>query len=507
MSEEMNDALKEKFRPEADPSIEKEIDAALGGMSLDQLYDAAHQQQPVRQAPASATESDQPAPKNMRHGRIAKIGRDDVFVDLGGKSQGIAPLEQFDQVKIGDEFDFHVDRYDEREGLLILSRQGFMASNVSWETLEVGQIIEGMVSGMNKGGLEMTIKGMRAFMPSGQVDTVFHKDISIFLGQKLKVEVQQFDARKKNLIVSHRNIVEREEEEARLKMLAELAEGQVRRGRVRNVMDFGAFIDLGGMDGLLHISEMSHRRLKHPSELLKVGDMVDVKIIKLDKETKKLSLSLKQALADPWVDAAQRYPVGTTLTGRVARVEGFGAFVEAEEGVEGLLPVSEISYQRIRHPSDVMKEGETIKVVVLSIEPAAKRMTFSMKQAGPDPWAEVEGKFPQDSVVAGKVTRVVEFGAFVELEAGLEGLVHISEISKDRVRTAADAVKPGQDVKVRVLEIDKPKRRIALSIRRAEEPTPVPVAAPAPEISTSAKKKKRPELRGGLDFGGLASNK
>jgi small subunit ribosomal protein S1 len=485
------DQYKEKFRPETDASLDKEVEAALSGVSVEQLYgfDQPKPEAPVSQQPAQPT-------GGVRKGKVVNIRRDDVFVDLGGKSQGVAPLTHFDTVKIGDEFEFTVDRYDEREGLLILSRKGVVSTNVSWETLEIGQVIEGTVTGMNKGGLELDVKGMRAFMPSGQVDLYFMKDISVFLGQRIPAEVMQFDRSAKNLIVSRRALLERHKEEARQKLMAELAEGQTRRGVVRSVMDYGAFVDLGGVDGLLHVSEMSHRRGRHPSEFVKVADLVDVKIIKLDKESGKLSLSLKQAMPDPWANVETRYPVGTTVTGRVTRIEPFGAFIEVEEGLEGLLPVSEMSWQRIRHPSDVVKVGDTIKLVVISLDPGHQRMSFSLKQAGPDPWSQVKEKYAVDTVVPGKVTRVVDFGAFVELEPGLEGLVHISELAPHRVKTAGDVVKPGQDVQVRVLEIDKEARRISLSIRRATEPTPV--AAPVP--ATSAKKKKKSELRGGLDW-------
>ena len=265
-------------------------------------------------------------------------------------------------------------------------------------------------------------------------------------------------------------------------------------------MDFGAFVDLGGADGLLHVSEMSHRRGVNPGDIVKVGDVVDVKIIKLDKETGKMSLSLKQAMPDPWVGAETHYATGSALTGRVTKVENFGAFIEVEEGIEGLLPVSEMSWQRIRHPSDVVKVGDTIKLVVLSLDPVNKKMSFSLKQAGPDPWATVKDRYAQDMVVTGTVTRVVDFGAFVELEPGLEGLVHISELAANRVRAASDVVKPGDEVKVRVLEVDREARRVSLSIRRAVEmEKPATAAAPAAGAAPAApvKKKKRPELRGG----------
>ena len=491
------DAYKEKFRPDADAALDREIEAALGGMSIDSLLEADEPPKPAG-APQQRGGGGG-GRRGPRMGRIISVQKDHAFVDLGGKDQGIVPMQQFEQEPVvGQEMEFLVERYDASEGLLILNRKGALTQNVSWESLEIGQLVEGEVTGMNKGGLELKVKSMRAFMPAGQVDLVFHKDISVFIGQRLQAEVTQFDREKKNLIVSRRNILEREKEQAREKMMEEIAEGQVRRGTVRSVMDYGAFVDLGGLDGLLHVSEMSHRRIRNPNEAVKVGDVVDVKIVKIDKETGKIGLSLKQAMADPWIDAAGRYAPGTTLTARVARVEAFGAFLEAEEGIEGLLPVSEMSWQRIKHPSDIVREGDTIKVVVLQIDPVAHRLSFSLKQAGPDPWAAVNDRYATHMVVSGKVTRVADFGAFVELEPGLEGLVHISELSNQRVRTPGDVVKPGQDVRVRILEIDKDKRRIALSVKRADETAAVEV--PAAAAATPEKKKKRPQLRGGLDF-------
>ncbi len=499
MANPQGDPYKEKFRSD-DAALDREVEAALGGMSVDELYEF-NKPQPTASTGAR-TSAAQLAQKGMRRGRVVRIDRDDVFVDFGGKSQGIASLLQFEEPPaIGQEIDFSVDRYDEREGLLILSRKGAAATHVTWENLEVGQVVEGTVSGMNKGGLELDVKGMRGFMPAGQVDLYFQKDISSFIGQKMLAEVTQFERESRNLILSRRNVLEREREEARQKLLEELAEGQTRRGTVRNVTDFGAFIDLGGVDGLLHVSEMSYRRGRKPAEFVEVGDVVDVKILKLDKEAGKLSLSLKQSMADPWLNAEIKFPAGTALTGRVTRIEPFGAFVEVEEGLEGLLPVSEMSWQRIRHPSDIVKEDDLLKLVVISLDPTQRRMSLSLKQAGPDPWVSAKERYAVDSVVDGTVTRVVEFGAFIELEPGLEGLVHISELAEQRVRAASDVVKPGQAVRVRVLEVDKEARRIGLSIRKAFEPAPPTAPTPAETARAEAKKKKkRPELRGGLDW-------
>jgi small subunit ribosomal protein S1 len=240
---------------------------------------------------------------------------------------------------------------------------------------------------------------------------------------------------------------------------------------------------------------MSFKRGVKPSDLVKVGDVLDVKIIKYDREAGKMSLSLKQARGiDPWLDAATKYAVGTQITGRVTRVESFGAFIEVEEGLEGLLPVSEMSWQRIKTPSDVVKEGDTLRLVVISVDPAAKRMSFSLKQAGPDPWKTANERYATDMVVPGTVTRIVDFGAFVELEPGLEGLVHVSELSDQRVRSPGDVVKLGQQVNVRVLELEASNRRVSLSIKSAYV-MPTPAATPEP-----AKKKKKVQLRGGLDF-------
>lgn len=483
------DEYKQKFRP-GDDKLDRDVDAALGDLSLDKLYGFDKPEPPKEDATVR---------KGPKKGRIISVDpvKDEVFVDFGGKSQGIAPFSQFEtEPKVGDELEFSVERYDPDEGLLILNKKGAAASNVSWESLEVGQIVEGVVTGMNKGGLELQVKSMRAFMPAGQVDLYFNKDLSVFLGQKFTCEVTQFDAHAKNLIVSRRNVMEREKEEAKTKMLEEIAEGQVRKGTVRNVMDFGAFVDLGGMDGLIHVSELSFKRGIKPSDVVKPGDVVDVKILKFDRNTGKLSLSLKQLGPDPWEHAAERYSVGAQVTGRVAKVESFGAFIEVEQGIEGLLPVSELSYTRVKHPSDIVKEGDTLRLVVLSMDPVAKKLSFSLKQAGPDPWKTVSERYATDMVVSGTVTRVVDFGAFVELEAGLEGLVHISELADHRVKSAGVVVKEGQQVRVKVLEIDAQSRRISLSLKRAVEPE-----IPATPVTAPSKPKKKQQLKGGLDWG------
>jgi small subunit ribosomal protein S1 len=369
-----DDPYKQKFRPDVDAKLDAQVDAALSGISMEELYGFN-----------KPTAGEGAAEKGVRRGRIVSIGKEDVFVDFGGKSQGVVPLVQFqDPPKVGQDMEFNVERYDAAEGLLVLSCKGSAAANVSWETLEVGQIVEATVTGVNKGGLELTVKTMRAFMPAGQVDIYHVPDLSQFINQKMTAEVTAFDRQGRNIVLSRRTVLERQRQEQKQKLMEELAEGQVRRGIVRNVMDFGAFVDLGGVDGLLHVSEISFRRVSNAGEVVKIGDVVDVKILKIDRETGRLSLSLKQARGvDPWTDAATRYTPGGQITGRVTKIESFGAFIEVEEGIEGLLPISEISHRRIKSPSEVLKEGDTVGLVVLSVDPAARRMSFSLKQAAP----------------------------------------------------------------------------------------------------------------------------
>jgi small subunit ribosomal protein S1 len=382
---------KAKFRPGGKDAVDAQVDSILDGLSDDELYGAPKETS---------------TPGGVKMGRVVSIGDDEVFVDLGGKSQGVAALDQFEGIPdIGAMLEFQIERYDKHEGLLILRRKGAAASDVSWETLEVGQTVEGTVTGVNKGGLELDVKGMRAFMPAGQVEIFHVPDLNQFLNQKLTAEVTQVERAGKNIVLSRRNLLEKERAEQKKKLLEELAPEQIRRGTVRAIMDFGAFVDLGGVDGLLHVSELSYRRVRNVSELVKVGDVLDVKIMKIDREAGKISLSLKQARGvDPWSTAAERYAIGAQLTGRVTKIEPFGAFIEVEEGIEGLLPISEMSNQRIKHPSDICKVGDTIRLMVLSIDPVARRLSFSHRQA----WKEEEAAAAETEAAAPVKKRKVQ---------------------------------------------------------------------------------------------------
>jgi small subunit ribosomal protein S1 len=468
--------------------VDREVEEALASMPPDELAMLAVP------APERVT------PGQCCSGTIVKISGEDVFVDLGGRAEGIVPLQQFDQPpELGSTIELQVERFDSQSGAVILSREGAI-KQVAWDQLRVGDAVEGRVTGMVKGGLELDLKGIPAFMPASQCDVQRMRDISVLIGQTLQCTVLEIDRRNRRLLVSRRKFLERQLAEAREALLNELEVGQVRPGTVVNVTDYGAFVELGGgVHGLVHISDLSYMRFHHPSEVVQPGQGVEVKVLKISREKGKISLGLKQVAPDPWNYVGEKYPAGTQVRGCVVRLVDFGAFVELEPGVEALVPISEMTYlRRLRHPSELLAEGQVIEGVVLKVEPKRRRLSISLKRLEEDPWAGVGDKYPAHSVVTGKVTRTTDFGAFVELHAGVEGLVHISELSADRVKRVTDVVQPGQEVRVRVLSVDPKGRKISLSIKGAAEPAQEP---PKQEETKPAKKHKRP-LRGGLTSDG-----
>jgi small subunit ribosomal protein S1 len=368
-------------------------------------------------------------------------------------------------------------------------------------SLKPGDVVEARVTGVNIGGLELNIRGVRAFMPKSQVDLMRVEDFTPYIGRRLDCEVSEIDRKGKTVVLSRRRFLERQREQAREELASQLAEGQVRKGVVRRLTDFGAFVDIGGIEGLLHVSDIRWGRVGKPSDVLKVGDELDVQVLKLDFEKKRISLGAKQLQADPWELAAANYRPGAQVNGNVVRLAEFGAFVELEPGVEALLPISEISWtHRIRHPKDVLNEGDAVRVVVIAADPEKRKLTLSLKQLAGDPWKDIEQRYAVDTIVSGRVSRAADFGAFVELEEGVEGLVHISELSDRRVKTVGEVVKPGDVVKVRVKSVDTEQRRISLSMKSAVEPSSAEDhrdAAPAAHAPSRPKRKK--QLRGGLD--------
>ncbi len=396
--------------------LDKEVADAMGGLSIEQLMEqSAAAKVPMHAAPPAGGPRMDPSrpvrggrpsarrgihedhinPDNIKHGKVISIREGNAFIDLGGKSQGICPMEQFDQVaptdssgektgvEIGQEFDFIYKGYDPREGLVILARKGAVQHG-AWETLSPGDTVEATVTGVNKGGLELKVGTTRAFMPAGQVDVRFHPDLSVFLNQTMQVKVMKVDRDDHNILLSRRVIAEEEEAKKADQVWNELSVGQVREGTVRSVMPYGAFVDLGGVDGLLHVSAMSHQRVADPKKIVKEGDKLQVMIVNVDKEKKKVSLSLKQLAKNPWETATTDFAIGSTVDGTVKSVVEFGAFVELAPGVEGLVHVSQLAMKRVNKPGDVVKEGDKVKAKIQGIDLEKHRISLSMAEAERD---------------------------------------------------------------------------------------------------------------------------
>ena len=432
---------------------------------------------------------------------------DDIFVELGSRTQGVITRDQFEadkQPQIGDEIEVMIDRYDSENGLLILTRKG-AAQKVAWDTMHKGDTVECRVTGVNKGGLECDLKGIRAFMPASQVDTARIEDLSVFIGEKMTAEITDIDRKDKNVVLSRRKLLELTAAASREETLKNLAEGQVRPGTVKNIMPYGAFVDIGGLDGLLHISDMSHARIASPEEVVKIGQKVQVQVLKIEDGGARIRLGLKQLEASPWDNAAMKYKSNMTVSGTVKRLAAFGAFVEVEPGLEALLPISELTFKkRINHPSEILREGETIEVRVLDIDPARKRMSLSLKAMETNPWTGASHHYAANAVIKGKVVRMTDFGAFIEIEPGLEGLAHISELSDGHVQRPEDVLKIGQEVDARILSVDEDARRMSLSLKQAVPQGPTSYASASPSAATpgaeqQSERKKKRSLKGGLE--------
>jgi small subunit ribosomal protein S1 len=484
-----------------DADLQKEVDAALDGMSLDELMAAEEGTKKRRTPKRGATEK-------IIHGKVISIQGDDIFVDIGGRTDGLLPADQFEDEplpEVGDDVEVTIEGVDEKDGLVLLSRKGAVLA-ATWDSLSRGQVVEARVTGHNKGGLELSINGIRGFMPISQVETYRVEDLSPYLHQKIQGVVQEIDYGKENIVVSHRELQDRIAKEKAAELWEKIHEGMIVEGTVRSLMPYGAFVDIGGEDGLLHISDMSHGRIDKPEDVVQPGQKIEVKVTKVDKDNKKISLGLKQIMTDPWEGVEQKYPPEEIVTGKVIRLAKFGAFIELEPGVEGLLPVSELSFEKhVGHPKEILSEGEMVKLRVLSVDPEKKRLSLSLKRMGDDPWVGASARFAPDTVVEGRVVRLAEFGAFVELAPGVDGLVHISELAKRHVNAPAEVVKEGEMVKARVLEVDEENRRIGLSIKRAEEPLEGMSVQDyqARKDQDGGKSKSKKDLKGGLDVGAV----
>jgi len=500
-----------------DTDLEKEISDALGDVSIaDLMGDSVTEQNPASDGEAIPAQGATTLPPSelalqMKRGRISAIRGDDVFVDLTGldsKLQGVVPLRQFDRSpRLSSVMEFVVERVDETEGVVHLSRESAV-SQLTWDQLQAGSMVEARVTGTNKGGLELELTGgIRAFMPAGQVDLHHIESLEEFIGQRLRCVVQQIERRSRNVVVSRRRYLEQEQAKLKQQLLHELEVGQVREGTVTNLVPYGAFVNIGGLDGLLHISDMSHTRISKPSDVVQSGQSIQVKILQFDNETQKVRLGLKQVGPDPWDNIAERFTAGMEIEGRVTRLAQFGAFVEVAEGIEGLVPISEMSWSRIQQPSQVLKEGDVVRMKVLQIDPERKRMSLSLKQSQGDPWENIAERFPRDTVVEGRVVRLVDFGAFIEITPGVEGLVHISEMSDQRIQSVEDLLKVDDKKRFRVLEVQAEDRRIKLSLKSADRPLGEQTSSADPDIgqpvvATSRPRAKKGSLKGGIGGGG-----
>lgn len=410
-------------------------------------------------------------------GTVLDVAENSVVVDIGFKSEGAIPLSEFadpSEVEVGQEVEVYLEDVEDQEGQIVLSKQKADFMRV-WDRIkdayDSDQIVEGRLVRRIKGGIVVDLFGVDAFLPGSQIDIKQVKNFDQFIGEVFPFRIIKLNKNRRNIVVSRRVVLEAERERLRKQILQTLEVGQVREGAVKNITDFGAFIDLGGLDGLLHITDISWGRIGHPSEVLSIGDNVQVKVLNYDEERERISLGMKQLTPHPWENIEEKYPVGNRVDGKVVSITDYGAFVELEQGVEGLVHISEMSWtQHIRHPSKLVSIGDQVKVVILNVDKEGQKISLGLKQTTDDPWLSLDEKYPVGTRLTGLVRNLVNFGAFVEIEEGIDGLVHISDMSwTRRVRHPSDVVKKGEHVDVVVLNIDKKRRRISLGHKQTIE--------------------------------------
>ncbi len=418
----------------------------------------------------------------LQEGKIVKgtvyaVTDKEVILDIGFKSEGTIPLSDFtkpEEIKRGDMFDVFLEKMENQDGLIVLSKEkaDFLRA---WDEIKSsydhGRVVSTTVDRRIKGGLVVKLMGVDAFLPGSQIALRQVPNLDELIGQKLECKIIKLNKRRRNIVVSRRVVLEEEREEKKKTLLAELEVGQEREGVVKNITDFGAFVDLGGIDGLLHLTDLTWGRVSHPSEVVAIGDKLKVKVLDFDREKERISLGLKQMTPYPWEGVEERYPIGRKMRGKVVSITDYGAFVELEKGIEGLIHISEMSWTRhVKHPSKVVAIGDTVEAVVLNIDKEHEKISLGLKQLEPDPWKALENKYPPGTRLKGKVRNLTNFGAFVEIEDGIDGLVHISDMSwAKRIRHPSEMVKKGDEVEVVVLEIDSEKRRISLGMKQIKE--------------------------------------
>ena len=409
-------------------------------------------------------------------GRVIEVRAKEALVDIGYKSEGTVPAAEFEDiktVKVGDEVDVLIEKLEDKEGMVILSKEKAEFKK-NWERIlticNEGGRIAGKVKSIVKGGLIVNI-GVEAFLPASQIDVMTPKNLTQFVGNTYDFKVVKINQERQNIVLSRRELIEQERSERRAKLLAEMTPGDIRKGTVKNITDFGAFIDLNGIDGLLHITDMSWGRIAHPSDILKVGQDIDVVVLDINREKERVSLGLKQKMANPWDQIETKYPVGAKIKGRVVNLVPYGAFVELEPGVEGLVHVTELSWtKRVAKPSDMLKAEQEIEAVVLGINREEQKISLGIRQLEANPWDNAETKYPKDTRVKGKIRNLTSYGALIELEEGLDGMIHVSDISWTRkINHPSEVFKKGDEIEAVVLEVDKANQRIAVGVKQLSE--------------------------------------
>ncbi|KAA0217501.1 MAG: 30S ribosomal protein S1 [Leptolyngbya sp. PLA3] len=445
----------------ADAEAQAMLDAAFGGASMETFL---------------GEQVGDLTPGKLIKGRVIGYSGDDVVVEVGLKSEGLIPRDEFanmPELKPGDTIDVLLESVEGDGGLIQLSKRK-ADRQIAWQrivdTTKEGDDVEGTVMRKIKGGLLVDI-GVPVFLPASQVDIRRPHEIGEFIGRKVRARILKIDTERRNIVISRRKLIEEERDEAKRRLLSTLEEGQLVSGTVKNIADFGAFIDLGGIDGLLHITDMSWGRINHPSELLRVDQKIEVKVLNIDREKEKIALGLKQKEASPWEQIEARYPVGSRVTGEVVNIMSYGAFVRLEDGIEGLVHISEMSWtRRINHPSEVVNVNDSIEVVVLDIDKNKQEISLGMKQVEVNPWELVSEKYPPGTIIEGQVRNLANYGSFVEIEPGIDGLLHISDMSwTKKVTHPSELYKKGDHVRCVVLEVEQDKQRVSLGVKQLTE--------------------------------------
>jgi small subunit ribosomal protein S1 len=415
-------------------------------------------------------------PGSIIKGVITEIRQSDVVVDIGGKSEGIIPQNEFPDVselQVGGEIEVFLEKLEDRNGSPVVSFDKAQQKK-NWENIAdncaEGSVVQGRVKAKVKGGLIVSV-GVDAFMPASQIDVQPPKNLDQYVGQTYDFKILKINAERKNIVVSRRELIEEQRHEKRRVLLDEVKPGTKRKGVVKNITDYGAFVDLDGLDGLLHITDMSWGRVSHPSEVLKVGEEIEIMIIEVDRDRERVSLGLKQCSSNPWENIERKFPVGTRVRGKVVNLVAYGAFIEIEQGVEGLVHVSELSWtKRISKPNEVLKIGQEIEAVILGINKDEQKISLGVRQLETNPWDMVRHNYPAGARVRGKVRNLTNFGAFVELEEGIDGMVHVSDMSwTRRITHPAEMLKKGDEVEAIVLDVDVDQQRISLGIKQTQD--------------------------------------